>query len=261
MSRFIDRLNHVSQSVAQPMGFRTTQAVSARPKMQLVVSLTESNIDNLADCLVGADAALLPISKLGAGVKTLQKISQAIPEIPWGGWLGDSTQGKIKQMIKSGCDFVVFSTASTSLAIPQDDQVGKILQVESSLSDGLLRAAGELPVDAVLIAAEKEGEHPLTWYQLLLFQRFANLLTKPLVVAIPSKTTAGELQILWEMGVDGVVVEAGAEKAVEELKRLRKVIDGLTFPTPRKRDKGEVVLPRAERGTATVAEAEEEDDE
>ncbi len=261
MSRLIDRLSQVSQAVAQPMGFRTTQAVSARPKMQLVASLAEGDIDNLADCVAGADAALLPISKLGSGVKTLQKISKAMSEIPWGGWLGDSTQGKIKQMTKSGCDFVVFPAASTSLAIPQDNEVGKILQVESSLSEGLLRAVNELPVDAVLIAAEQEGKYPLTWYHLMLFQRFANLLTKPLMVAIPSKTTGKELQILWEMGVDGVVVEAGAEKAAEELKRLRKVIDGLTFPTPRKQEKMEAVLPRAERETETVTEIEEEEEE
>ena len=261
MSRLIDRLSQVSEAVAQPMGFRITQPVSARPKMQLVASLTEGDIDSLADYMTGADAGLLPISKLGSGTKTLQKISEAMSEIPWGGRLGDSTQGKIKQMIKSGCDFVVFPAASTSLAIPQDDKVGKILQVEASLSEGLLRAVNELPVDAVLIGAEKEEEYTLTWYQLMLFQRFANLLTKPLMVAIPSNTTANELQILWGAGVDGVVVETGAEKAADELKRLRKVIDGLTFPTSRKREKREAVLPRAERETETVAEIEEEEAE
>ncbi len=95
----------------------------------------------------------------------------------------------------------------------------------------------------------------------MLFQRFADLLTKPLMVAIPSQTTGNELQILWETGVDGVVVETGAENAAEELKRLRKVIDGLTLPTPRKPEKREAVLPRAERTTDTVAEIEEEEEE
>ena len=260
MSRFIDRLKWVSQAVPQPMGFLTAQPVSARPKMQLVASLAEGNIDSLADYVAGADAGLLHISKSGPDAKTLKKISRAISEIPWGGWLGDGTQGEIRQMTKYGCDFVVFPAASTSLAIPQDDKVGKILQVEASLSEGLLRAVNQLPVDAVLVAAEQEGKYAPTWYQLMLFQRFASLLTKPLLVSIPPNVTGNELQLLWEAGVDGVVVEAELEQPAGELKGLRQVIDELTFPTPRKQEKAEALLPLVDRETGTVAEDEEEDE-
>ena len=261
MSRFIDRLNQVSQAAPQTIGFRTTQPASVRPKMQLVANVDEDNIDSLADYVTGADAGLLRISKFGSDVKTLKKIPKAMSKIPWGGWLGDSAQGKIKQMIKFGCDFVVFPAASTSLAVPQDDEVGKILQVEASLSEGLLRAVNELPVDAVLVADEKEGKYSLTWHHLMLFQRFADLLTKPLLVSIPPNTTANELQVLWEAGVDGVVAEAGTGKRAEELKRLRKVIDGLSFPSLRKQEKGEVLLPHIGRKSETVVESEGEEEE
>ena len=98
---------------------------------------------------------------------------------------------------------MVFPAANTPLTLLQNDEIGKILEIESSLSEGLLRAANELPIDAVLITTEQEGEYFLTWHHLMLFQRFANLLTKPLFVSIPSSVTANELQALWETGVDG----------------------------------------------------------
>ena len=259
MSKFIDRLKQVSQAGPQPMGFRTEQTVSARPRIQLVASVTEGDIDNLVDYVTGADAAMLCISRIDSGTKILEKISKAVPEIPWGGWLGGAAKGT-KRLAKVGCDFVVFPTTSTALATLKDDEMGKIIQVETSLSEGLLRAVNELPVDAVLIDPEQEGKGSLTWYHLMLFQRFATLLTQPLLVKIPSKMTANELQALWEAGVDGVVVETGAGKPAEELKRLRRVINTFSFPSPRKREKKEALLPGFSKDTETVAEVEEEDE-
>jgi len=261
MSRFIDKLNQVSRAVPQPVGFRTTQPVSPKPKILLVASLAQADVEDLADYVAGADAGLLPISELSSGAKTLQKISQVVPDIPWGGWLRDSGQGEIKQMVKVGCDFVVFPAANTSLAIFQGDEVGKILEVESSLSEGLLRAVNELPVDAVLVASEPAEAYFLTWHHLMLFQRFADLLTKPLLVSIPLIVTASELQALWEAGVDGVVVEVGAGQPAERLKELRRVIDKIAFPSPRKRRKAGALLPYIGGETSIVTEEEGEEEE
>ncbi len=261
MSRFIDKLNRLSRAEPQPIGFRTTHPVSPMPKIQLVATLAQESVESLTDYVAGADAGLLRISKLSSGAKTLQKISQAVSDIPWGGWLQGSGLGQIKQMTKTGCDFVVFPATNTPLAILQNDEVGKILEVEASLSEGLLRAANELPIDAVLIASEQKEGYFLTWQHLMLFQRFADLLSKSLLVCIPSTVTAGELQALWEAGVDGVLIEVTAEQPQDRLKELRQVIDKLSFPSPRKREKIEPLLPRIsqEAGIATAEEEEEEE--
>ena len=261
MSKFIDKLNQVSKTVAQPMGFRAVSEVARRPKMQIVASVAESDIDNMADYVDGADAVLLSIPKPGLGAETLKKISKVLTEIPWGGWLGGIAKGKIKQMMENGCDYVVFPAADTSLGTPAGEEVGKILQIDTSLSEGMLRTINQLPVDAVLVNAEKKGKQDLTWHQLMLFQRIANMVSKPLLVPIPANTAASELQVLWDAGVDGVVVETGAGKPAEELKKLRKVIDGLTFPATRKHEKREAVLPRVDRDAGVVAELEEEEEE
>jgi len=258
MSRFIDKLNQVSRVVPQSIGFGRTQPVSEKPKILLIASLTEASVGGLADYVVGVDAGLLRVPKLSSGAKTLREMSQAVPDIPWGGWLRNIDRGGIKQMAKAGCDFVVFPAANTPLALLQNDEIGKILEVESSLSEGLLRAVNELPIDAVLIAAEQKGEYCLTWHHLMRFQRFADLLTKPLLASIPSKVTANELQTIWEAGVDGVVIEVGTGQPADRLKKLRQVIDKLAFPSRRKRGKAEALLPHIGREASIVTEEEEE---
>ncbi|MBA7626643.1 hypothetical protein ES703_34097 [subsurface metagenome] len=87
MSQFIDRLNLVSEAVPQPIGFKTAQPVSPKPKILLVASLAQASIDGLADYVAGADAGLLHISNLAAGAKALEKVCRVVPDIPWGGWL------------------------------------------------------------------------------------------------------------------------------------------------------------------------------
>ena len=258
MSRFIDKLKQASLAVPQPIGFKAVLPASSRPRMLLVASLAEANVESLADYMAGADAGLLPISKLSSGVRTFQKMSQVVPAIPWGGWLRNIGSRGIEQMAKVGCDFVVFPAVTTPLAIVQNEEVGKILEVEASLSEGLLKAVDELPVDAVLIGGEKkEG---LTWHHLMLFQRFADLLTKPLLVAIPSNVTASELQVLWETGVDGVVIEVGIEPSANRLKELRQAIDKLAFPV-RSQKKTEALLPRIGREPSIAAVEKEEEEE
>jgi len=259
MSRFIDKLKQVSQAEPQVMGFGAAKKVSPKPKMLLVASLAQADVSRLADYVAGADAGLLPVPKSSSGAGTFQKISQVVPDIPWGGWLRDTGEKRIKQLAKVGCDFVVFPAANTSLSILQDDAVGRILQVEASLGEGLLRAINELPVDAVLIVGEPEAGYLLTWHHLMLFRRFASLLTKPLLVFVPSKVTANELQALWDAGVDGVIVAVGAGQPAGGLKGLRQAIDKLTFPLSRKRGKVEPLLPHIGRETDVVTEEEEEE--
>jgi len=263
MSKFIDKLKRLSLGEPQPIGFRATQPVSPKEKMQLIAGISEENAEHLADCVAGADAGLLRISKMATGINTLQEASQAIPDIPWGGWLQGSSVGQTKQLVKAGCDFVAFTATSTPLAIIQGDDIGKILVVEASLSEGLMRAANELPIDAVLVSdAEREGDS-LTWEHLLILKRFADLIAKPLLVSIPLKVMAGELQALWEAGIDGVVVTEKAGQPPTGLSKLRQVIEKLDFPSPRKLEKVEPLLPRVSSGLDApgIEEDEDEDEE
>lgn len=256
MSKFIDKLVRVSQG-GQPMGFRAVPSVPLKPRMLLVATVAQVDIDRLADFVAGADAGLLSIAKLSSGAKTLQQISQVVSDIPWGGWLKEIGRGGIGQMVEAGCDFVVFPAADTSLVILQDEKLGKVLEVEPGLDPALLKVVDDLPVDAVLIAAEEDKQF-LTWHHLMLFRRCADLLTKPLLVSVPPEVSVGELQALWEAGVRGVVVTTGIGQPEGRVAELRQMLEELPLPSPGKRRKAEPLLPHIGGETGIVPEEEEE---
>ncbi|MFC1980689.1 hypothetical protein ACFLVN_00330 [Chloroflexota bacterium] len=261
MSRLIDKLNLVSKTVPEPMGFRAAHPVAKKPQMLLIASLMQTNnLDNLADYAAVADAVLLPVARTGSGTRALQNIAGASPDIPWGGWLQNIGEKERKALAKAGCDFVVFSANSSVPANTQDDELGKILQVESSISEGLLKAANALPVDAVLTTSGPDSGS-LTWHHLMLFRCFTDLLSKPLLVSAPPDITAGEMKALWEIGVDCVVIEASIEQSIKRLEELRQAIADLASLPPRKRRSTEALLPHIAGETAATSDIETEEDE
>ncbi len=259
MSRLIDELNRIAKSTPQPMGFRAAHPTPLKLRILLVASLAQiGDTGRLAACVDGADAVLLRLTKSHLAAKTLPKTAGSLPDMPWGCFLEDTGTNKMETLIKAGCDFVVFPAASRFSATPQDNKVGKVLQVESSLGEGLLRGVNDLPVDAVLAIDTYEAGGSMAWHHLMLFQHMANLLTKPLLVPVPSNVTAGELKALWETGADGVVVEVDTGKP-GGLKELRRVIGELPPRSSKKRGKAEALLPYS--GGVKETEPEEEEEE
>jgi hypothetical protein len=244
MSRFIDRLKQASGS-GTPMGFRAVAAKTAKPRMLLVAAVAQADAERLAEIAAGADAGLLIVAKSGAGAKALEQAAKAMPGIPWGGWLkevGGEGVGKV------GADFVVFGAASQLFA---EEKTGKILEVEPTLEPGLLKSVDDMPVDAVLVAAENE---PLSWRDLMLIQRGANILNKPLLVSVPQEVTAAELAALNQAGVRGVVVKAAVKGKIAEIGQMLEKL-----PPPSAGKKAQPLLPRIGGETSPVAEEEEED--
>jgi hypothetical protein len=225
------------------MGFRAGGA-KPRPRMLLVAHI--AGVGAKAN-VAGADAALLSIPK--TGVKLPKTLSKAFSAIPWGGWLNEVTGPAVKQLGKGGADFIVFPAASVSKAV-LEEELGKIVEVEAALDAGLLRAIDDLPIDAVLIAGEKSS---LTWQDLMLFRRGANILSKPLLVAVSPDVASSELQALCEAGVAGVVV---GRKWAE----LRQMIDKLPSPKAGRR-RAVPLVPRIVDEVRAVAEEEEEEED
>ncbi len=258
MSQLIDKLNHVSKTALQPMGFRTAQPAQAKAQMLLIAGLAQSeSLTDLGAYITGADAVLLRMTKTNLEAKAIQKMTRAL-DIPWGGWLKDIDEKGVGTIVEAGGDFVVFP-AGSAISIPQVNKPGKVLQVEPSLNEGLLRAVNELPVDAVLIADEANIEDSLTWHDLMLFQRAASLLSKPLLVSVPPRFSADELKTLWDIGVDGVLIEVSKELPADRLKELSQAAGDLANSPLRKRGKAEALLPSI--SPETPAEPEEEEEE
>jgi hypothetical protein len=238
MSKFIDRLKQVNQPQALAMGFRPNKAQAARPKVQLAVFLG----NGMTESVSAADAVIVTRAKA------------AVEGSVWGVWLKKGDLAEADKASDAGADFVVLPT--TGPVIPPDRKVGRILLVSPSITDILLRTVNDLPVDAVLLSDDKEDSAEITWQRLMLFQRFAGIVQKPVLVPVPISATAAEIQLVWETGVSGVLVETKEPSDAAALPALREKIDSLQIPSRKRKEKPSAVLPQV-----TVAEEPEKEEE
>ncbi len=255
MSKLIDVLTRTAETVSPPIGFRAGRAVPSKPSMALIArtEVTESTAPPL-DYAAGADAVIM--APTGTGKDAFRSPSNTV----WGLWLEGKNVPQLKSYIQAGADFAILPLNS-ALDLPGIEKIGKILLVESSLSEGLIRTINELPADAVLLADDEEATAIITWHRLMLCQRLADLLSKPLLTTVPVSIGSDGLQALWRAGVDGVVTTVKTGKQVEELKELRRAIDGSDFPA-RPRRRVAALLPHiAEESDTTIADEEEEEEE
>lgn len=227
MSKFIDKLNKLTRVESSPIGFRRGQADSAARKLQLVSLVSKSEVDKY-----GADTVLLDIRDKGIESELMSGMPD---DVPWGAWLKSVRQKELKQLKDSGCDFLVFSAENASLEIINEQDIGKVLEIDTAINDPVLRSIVELPVDAVLVSVRRGKDTTLTWYDLMVLQRFGGFPKKPLIAQIPPKVSSGELEALWGAGVMAVVIESNTDK-------IRKTIDKADFTKTRKSEKNEPVL-------------------
>ncbi len=250
MSKFIDRLTRVSQGAPQPMGFRMGKASQGNPKMLLVACLEEGG--GGSPSLSGAEAGLVAVSSVDGGAQAFKKASAA-EDMPWGVWLRGAGAAAAK---KTDADFMVFPAAGTPLTAIKGGKMGKVLEVEASLSEGLMRTVDGLPVDAVLLVCD-EGNYSITVAHLMLFRRCSDAIGKPVLLKAPAGLRADELRVLWEVGVCGIVVTAKAT----EISRLGRLIEKTTFSAAARRPSENAILPPLGEAVDAQDELDDVDDE
>jgi hypothetical protein len=202
---------------------------------------------------------LIAKNKLDAGIilnqaliaEDIRPVIKGLDEIPLGIFLKDVSEGKAKELMSSGCDFVVLDIKMPVAALPGEG-IGKFLMIEPRLEPGLLRAINRLDIDGVFTS--KGGESDITVEHLLIYQRLTEILDKPLVITLPCSVTGAELANLWQVGVEGIVIPPAQPNKV--LAELRRAADNLPKEAKHQRGKVGVVLPYY--GGAIEEEEEEE---
>jgi hypothetical protein len=261
MSRFVDKLKRLHQTEPQPMGFMLNRVATEKPRLQVVALVAAESLEKVSEGLKSADAAVIEINK-SEDIETLGKVCQVGDDVPGGGWLKAAKGGILKKATESACDFVVFTSAAP-IALTQKDKMGRILEIDITLSEGLLRTVNDLPVDAVLVSGKSE-DISFTLNRVMFIQRLCYLVNKPILVSISDNATEADLQVLWDMGISGVVVETSNEKSVEKLAELRGIIGKLNSTAFRKKSRVNPILPRLQAETSQPQEGggeEEEEDE
>jgi len=240
MSRLIEELKRIEKEAPQAIGFRHGQGSTSRQRMLLVACLTGGDCSQSTRYADGADAGMVILSD--GNIDSVRSCSAAVPGIPWGCRLKD-VGGRKLGLTEAGCDFVVFP-ADTPLAVLADTGAGRILEIAGPLGDNLLRTLDRLPLDAVLVAGTDSYDSPITWQRLMLIQQVVDSVSKPVLAVASAQTTGSELGILWEAGVDGVVVLMGANRPPGTLSKLRKAMEKRTPSTRRRKRKTEALLPQ-----------------
>ncbi len=238
MSKLLDKLNQVSRGSPPPLGFRAVVVAPKSPRMVLIAVLSAGDAPAIAAAKENADAVLLSVAESTKFFEKLKKIAASLGELSWGVSLGEASEEQLSRLKGAGCDFLVCDAEKAPLMLLRKGEMGRIVKVEPSLPDGLIRATTQLPIDVVLIG----GEPSLSVQRLMVCQHLSNLVHKPLVALAPLDMSSEDLRELWETGLAGVVVKVAGE-AREGLSGLRQAIESLPLARRRRGEKAEALLP------------------
>jgi len=232
VSKLLDKLEQTSKGANKPLGFRAAAAKRETPRMVLVAALDDADSAAAEAAREYADAALLTRAE-GA-----QKLVSSLGDLPWGVFLAEAAEGQLERLKKDGGDFYVFDAATAPLSFLKDEGIGRIVEISPSLTDGLIRAASQLPVDAVLIG----GDSPMSVQRLMACQHIVNLSSSPVMTRAPVGMSEDDVRELWETGVCGIVVQvAGRDR--EGLKALMQAVNALPARRRARSVRTEATLP------------------
>jgi hypothetical protein len=165
----------------------------------------------------------------------------------------------------AGVDFVVAPVQRTPAAFLVAESIAKVPSVDASQPAALIRALGDMDVDALCVAPPRRRRNAaeLTVYDLMHYKGVAELARPPILVLAEQAIRPGDLQALRDVGVDGLVLPL-AKFGAEAAEQVAVFCDAIAkVKIQRKRsaadDGGNVFLPRV--GPAATASADDDDED
>ena len=261
MSKLQEKLERISEGNAQPLGFGPAVARTKIAPMLVIASVPARNTELIAIATKeGADALLVSVENLEKDNKSLARIGRDKVDMPWGVSLDTVTRQDIEKLIEIGCDFVIFTPAKTPAEVLTEERIGKVLKIDTSMTDSLARSVNRLQVDAVLISPASGDESNLTVHQLMMFERLAGVTGKHLLAAMPPGLSAAELEIFWGLEVRGLVVDLTVEQPERRLSEVKQAIQKLPATRKKTKEKMRATLPM-HKASAEKSESEEDEEE
>lgn len=249
MSKLTTLVRRITRYEPAPMGFGSSSRTPA-PTMALVALVSEHYAQGVADAVAaGADALLL------AGKPNDSELAEAVAaaeETACGLLTNEADVEKLAQLSQAGLDFLAVGTGSPASALQQQD-LGIVLHLTGEFTDIQLRTIDALSVEALYA---DNGSAPMTIQRQMELQRLTGLTRKPLLLRLPAATEEEDLLCLREASAPLVVIDMQERNALDELRRLRGVVDALPpRKPPAREDSPGVLVPQA------VAQAPSEDDD
>jgi hypothetical protein len=160
MSEFVKKLNQVPRGAGRVLGFGAAGKAKT-PPMMLITSLSQADTEMVMLAVSGkADTVLFDIKDPAGQGDSLSRVVASLGKLPWGVRLPKADTEGMNRLAKAGCDFVVLGP-ETAAGVLHEREMGKVLEVNMSLNDGMIRAIGRLSVDVLLLAKDNQSG-PLT---------------------------------------------------------------------------------------------------
>jgi hypothetical protein len=269
--KFVKRLHEVSVGVLPSIGFKPS-TTPPPPSLLLTVSLPAIDAEHAQAALDGGAEALivrLGLQELVRETTKLQDIVAAAEGKPCGVLIVGSSDNElegVKELKSLGFDFVVLS-AHDNPSILRLEDFGKIMIVDHTFDNDLTRTINDLPIDAVevsLARPEDVGRH-FSIRDLMNYKLFKMLVRKPVVVRGERSIRPEDMEGLFDVGIEGVIVDATVtgsdpQSIRQAVSAYRDAIVKLEPRTRKKPSKGMALLPTT-RPRAAVPEVEPEEPE
>ena len=172
------------------------------------------------------DALLFDVQELNGLAELLSK--EITVSVPWGIQVRTADLGELAKLADAGCDYLVFDPEVPARVVGEQ-RMGKVLEIDTSLPDRLARVIGQISLESILLRSDDES--PLSVQQLLDYQRLISFAGISAISFLPADIS--DLEVLWGIGVRGVVIDASGEDRHEKIAMVKEAIQ--RFPaSPRK---------------------------
>lgn len=222
MSKFVEMLEKTGDDPSKPLGFGAAKNVKKIPTILLIGQTSAADLEKnskLADAQTDAILLIVPTSNESA----LDSISGLLKDKLWGVRVGSVSEEQAASFKEKGCDFIVFDPENTAAAVLNDDELGKIIAINSELSEDEGQAIHMLAVDCALFTPN-ESVKPLTVQRLIDIEVIRGIVGKMFIMSSPADLGKSELEALRNAGVAGLVINLDA---AEDIAKTREAIDSL----------------------------------
>jgi hypothetical protein len=270
-SALIRRLREAARAKERSIGFARERGAEA-PAAPVVLLAEVSGLDGVAASravAAGAASVLFALDPEVAGrlarepasaAKAIEACGEAVAGVTvaaaaWG--LGGLTDG----LSKAGFDYVVADVDGAPATLLTTEGIARVARVEEAAqTTGLLRALGDLPVDAVLAGRPRPAlaGTGLSLLDLMSYRHVIECLRQPVVVVADESVRPADLQALRDLGVVGVLVPVANGAA---LAPLREAIASVKAGRAAGTGGPAVTLPRLAPDQSGESEGDDDDDE